>query len=128
MRYNIEFYEKENGTCEIWDYLETLRRRSPTNKDSRVQYKSISLHIQLLQDNGTLLPANITKHIGEDLWELRPGNNRIIYFFFEEDTYVLLHHFRKTTKKTPRREIERAKANKDDYIRRRKVRNNENLG
>ncbi|MBQ6982079.1 MAG: type II toxin-antitoxin system RelE/ParE family toxin [Synergistaceae bacterium] len=32
----------------------------------------------------------------------------------------MLHHFRKTTEKTPRREIERAKRERDDYIRRHK--------
>ena len=30
--------------------------------------------------------------------------------------YVLLHHFRKKTEKTPKREIERAKAEMEDYI------------
>ena len=128
MGYRVEFYESEKGKCEIWDFLESLRKEAPTNKNSRVQYNSISLYIQLLQDNGTLLPVNVTKHLEEDLWELRPGNNRIIYFYFDEGTYVLLHHFRKTTVKTPRREIERAKANRDDYVRRKRVNNNENLG
>jgi hypothetical protein len=31
-------------------------------------------------------------------------------------TYVLLHQFRKKTQKTPRREIEKAKAERDDWI------------
>lgn len=74
------------------------------------------MHIQLLQENGTHLPDNITKHLGDNIWELRPGNNRVFYFFFQNDTYVLLHHFRKKSQKTPRREIERAKAEKQDYI------------
>ena len=69
-----------------------------------------------MQDNGTRLGENITKHLEDDIWELRPGNNRVFYFFFENDTFVLLHHFRKKSQKTPRREIEKAKNERIDYI------------
>lgn len=118
MKYTIEFYEKANGQSDIWDFLEKLRKKSATNKDARVQYKQIGLHIQLLQDNGTKLPSNITKHIEDNIWELRPGNNRIFYFYFDNNTFVLLHSFRKKTQKTPRREIDKAISERDDYIKR----------
>ena len=52
-------------------------------------------------------------------FELRPGTNRVFYFFIEKDTFVLLHHFRKKSQKTPRREIEKAKAERKDYLERR---------
>ena len=114
--YTIEFYEKSNGKSEVWDFIEALRIKSQTSKDARIQFKQISLYIQLLQDNGTRLPDNITKHLGDDIWELRPGTNRVFYFYFKNDTFVLLHHFRKKSQKTPRREIEQAKAERDDYL------------
>lgn len=38
----------------------------------------------------------------------------------KDDTFVLLHHFRKKTQKTPRREIEKAKAERDDWVARNK--------
>lgn len=114
--FNIEFYEKENGESELWDFLEELRVKSHTNKDLRIQHKQIALYIQLLQDNGTRLPENITKHLEDGIWELRPGNNRVMYFYQEKDTFVLLHHFRKKTQKTPRKEIEKAKFERSDYI------------
>lgn len=96
--FNIEFYEK-NGKSELWDFLEDLRSKSKTNKDLRIQYKQIMLCIELLQNNGTRLPDNITKHIDDGIWELRPGNNRIFYFFFQNDTFILLHHFCKKLRK-----------------------------
>lgn len=114
--YTVEFYENVNGVSELWDFLEKLRRKALTSKDARIQYKQISLYIQLLQDNGTRLPENITKHLVEDIWKLRPGNNRVFYFYKGADTFVLLHQFRKKTQKTPRREIERAKSERDDYL------------
>ena len=114
--YTVEFYEKANGESELWNFLEELRIKSATNKDARIQYKQISLYIQLLQDNGTRLQDNITKHIDDGIWELRPGNNRVFYFFFKDDTFVILHHFQKKSQKTPRREIEKAKSERDDYL------------
>ena len=114
--YTVEFYEKANGESELWNFLEELRVKSATSKDARIQYKQIGLYIQLLQDNGTRLQDNITKHIDEGIWELRPGNNRVFYFFFKDDTFVLLHHFQKKSQKTPRREIEKAKSERDDYL------------
>lgn len=114
--YTIEFYEKTDGKSDIWEFLEKLRLKATTNKDARIQYKQICLYIQLLQENGTYLPENVTKHIEDEIWELRPGNNRVFYFFYKDDTFIILHAFRKKTKKTPRREIEKAKNERKDYL------------
>ena len=116
MAYNIVFYEKPNGESELWNFLEKLRKKAATSKDARIQYKQASLYIELLQNNGTRLPDTVTKHIEENIWELRPGNNRIFYFFCDKNDFVLLHSFRKKTQKTPRREIEKAKSERDDYL------------
>lgn len=121
MAYTIIFYEKENGTSEIWDLLEELRLKSSKSKDARIQYKQFLLHIQLLQDNGTHLPSTMLKHIDEDIWELRPGNNRIFFFCYRKDTFVLLHSFRKKTQKTPRSQIRKAKQERDAYLTRKEV-------
>ena len=51
-----------------------------------------------------------------DIWELRPGNNRVLFFYHKDDTYVLLHLFRKRTQKTPRSEIEKAKRERNDWL------------
>ena len=119
--YIVEFYENTAGKSELWDFLEELRVKSANNKEARIQYKQISLYIQLLQDNGTRLPENITKHLDEDIWELRPGNNRVFYFYYKDDKFVLLHYFHKKSQKTPKREIDRAKAERDDYLARKEA-------
>lgn len=77
--YEIEFYETEDGKCPIWDFLEALRLKAPTNKDARIQHKPASLYIELL------------------------------------------HQFRKKSQKTPKREIEKAKAERNDYLRRKET-------
>ena len=114
--YKIEFYETQDGESQIWDFLEDLRKKAATSKDARIQHKQASLYIELLQQNGIRLNENIAKYLEDGIWELRPGNNRIFYFFFQENTFVLLHQFRKKSQKTPKREIEKAKRERDDYL------------
>ena len=114
--FNVEFYETQDGKSQIWEFLEDLRIKAATSKDARIQHKQASLYIELLQQNGTRLNENITKHLEDGIWELRPGNNRVFYFFFQDNTFVLLHQFRKKSQKTPKREIEKAKRERDDYL------------
>lgn len=118
--YTIEFYENTNGYSQLWSFLEALRIKSHKSKNARIQFNQISLYLDLLEQNGTRLGENITKHIDDGIWELRPGNNRIFYFYFENNTFVLLHQFRKRTQKTPAREIRKAKAERDDWIARKR--------
>ena len=114
--YTVEFYETRDGQCPVWEFLENLRIKSASNKDARIQHKQASLYIELLQQNGTRLNDNITKHLEDGIWELRPGNKRVFYFFYENNTFVLLHQFRKKSQKTPKREIEKAKNERTDYL------------
>ena len=110
--FNVEFYEKSNGDSEVWNFLEELRLKSKKNKDARIQYKQIILYIELLQENGTYLPNNITKHIQDGIWELRPGNNRVLYFLkkkillfcFMFSVKKLKKHLRKKLKKQNQKE------------------------
>lgn len=114
--FNIEFYSTADGVSELWDFLDNLQKKAVTNKDARIQHKQITQYIQLLEDHGTRLGEPVTKHLEEDIWELRPGNNRVLFFYHKNNTYILLHQFRKKTQKTPRREIRKAKAERDDWI------------
>jgi phage-related protein len=58
-----------------------------------------------LEDRGTRAGERFTKRISGDIWELRPGHNRILFFGWNGNHFVLLHHFAKTTQKTPPKEI-----------------------
>ena len=124
--HKIIFYEKD-GKSELWDFLEELREKSATNKDARIQYKQIMLYIQLLQENGKNLPEKISKYLGDDIWELRPGNNRVLYFFWKGTACILLHSFRKKTQKTPKRELEKAQREKTDFLNRKELMADENM-
>ena len=113
--YNVIFYEDKNGYSELNEELIRIAKGASTNKDLRIQHKQITYCIELLKNQGTRLPINIAKHIDDDIWELRPGNNRVLYFYFENNTFVLLHMFKKQTQKTPPSEIEKAKKERNDF-------------
>lgn len=117
--YEVLFYETARGESPVYDYMQELEEKQPTNKSARIELSQILLHIELLQRNGTKNNANITKQLEDKLWELRPGNNRILYFYNDGKTFILLHIFRKKTQKTPIREINKAKNEIEDYLKRR---------
>ena len=114
--FQVEFYEDASGHSDVREFLEELRQQIAKSKDARIQYQQLVMHIDLLQRHGTQLSNNIVKLITDDIWELRPGNNRVFFFYFRDDTYILLHHFRKKSQQTPAREIRRAQNERDDYI------------
>ena len=114
--YQVIFYENKNGVSELYDTLQSMAASITTNKNARIQFKQITLYIELLKSRGIQLPINIAKHITEDIWELRPGDNRILYFYHQNNTFVLLHMFRKKSQKTPKQEIEKAIREKKDYL------------
>ena len=120
----IDFYETATGYSDIKEFLEETRKKATKNKDARIQYGQMARYIELLKQNGTNLPIEVVKHIEGRIWELRPGVNRVFFFYHDGERYVLLHHYRKKSDKTPRREIERAKEEMNDYILR-KVKNDE---
>ena len=118
--YKIDFYRDKNGRSEISEFMNYLAEAYPTSKDARIQHDKITAYINLLIEYGVALPERYTKHIDEDIWELRPGKNRVLFFCWTGTTFVMLHHFRKTTNKTLKQEINKAKRERDDYIRRHK--------
>lgn len=105
--YTIEFYEDSRGNSAIWQFLETLRIKALTNKDARIQYKQISLCLNLLEEKGTYLPETITKYIADGIWELRPGNNRILYFFTQITALFYCITLEKRLKSCPKKSLSR---------------------
>lgn len=116
--FEIFFYENEKGESPVWDFIEDLRKRKDKNKNANTEFNQIALYIDLLAKNGTRLSGNIVDHLQEDIWELRPGSNRILFFYYKDNKYVLLSCFRKKSQKTPKREIEKAIRLAKDFIRR----------
>jgi phage-related protein len=95
------------------EYLKELKESK--GKNSRIKLNKINDYIQVLSEHGTNAGEPYMKHLDGDIWELRPGRERIL-FAWVEDSYVLLHRFMKETQKTPSKEMETAKRRLDDFI------------
>ncbi len=111
--FEIEFYEKSDGTMPVKDFLDSL--------DVKMRAK-MHFSIELLKFSGYRLREPYSKSLGDGILELRAksGNNisRVLYFFVVGNTAVLTNGFIKKTDKTPKSEIERAMQYKADYFNR----------
>ena len=116
--YEVILYTDKNGNSKIADYLQLLNTKQ--DKDSRIKAKKIYDYIDYLSEMGPRAKEPYAKHLGGEIWELRPIRDRILYAALDGDCFLLLHIFMKKTQKTPPREIEQAKRNLSDYRKRSK--------
>lgn len=116
--YKIEFYEDKSGKSEIVNFLKELNQKAAVNKDSRINFNKIVAYFDMLEEIGTRIGEPVTKHLDGEIWELRPLKNRFLYAYYKDSKFIVLHHFIKKTQKTPKREIEQAKRNLQDYLER----------
>ena len=116
--YEIEFYENKNGIYETANYIKELNQKSSTNKESRINFNKIVAYLDLLEEFGPRIGEPVAKHLEGEIWELRPLRNRFLYAYHKDNKFIILHHFIKKTQKTPKREIEQAKRNLQDYLER----------
>ena len=80
--------------------------------------KKVQDYINILQAYGNTIGAPVMKHLDGEIWELRPLRDRVLFAGVVGGRYVLLHQFVKKTQKTPKREIEQAKRELEDFKRR----------
>ena len=114
--HEIIFYHDKNGYEPVNAYMEELSHKK--DKDSRIKYNKIREYIKVLQNYGTTAGEPYIKHLDSDIWELRPLRDRIFFAAWVDNKFILLHHFMKKTKKTPLREIDKAKRELEDFRRR----------
>lgn len=101
--YSIEFCDEES---EVKKYLEKLQKSK--KKVDRIEANKVRLYINLLKEYGLALGEPYIKHIDGKIWELRPIRKRIFFASIRDNKFILLSIFTKKTKKTPKREIEKA--------------------
>jgi len=116
--YELVFYEDAQGNCPIEELISKLDEKAAKNKNARIQLKQIMFQFDLIGRTGTRCSSEYVKHIRDDIWELRPGDNRILFFGWNGNKFVLLHAFRKKTQETPPKEIEKAEKELRDWVNR----------
>jgi len=113
LKFEVQFYEKENGERPVKDFLLSL--------DKKMQAKLLGL-LDVLEEKGNELREPYSKHLDDGIFELRGkvGNDisRVLYFFYYEGKIIVTNGFIKKTQKTPRKQIKVAKERRKDYIER----------
>ena len=103
----------------FWEFYDPLEQKT---KDKVDYVLEIIISIKRI-------PTKFLKHLDEGIYEIRieSGSNiyRLFSFFDDNKLVVLLHGFQKKTKKTPRKEIERAKKLRRDYYADKETKNNQ---
>ncbi len=109
-KFEVIFYEKENGDCPVEDFLLSL--------DMKMKAKMVGL-LELLEEYGNQLREPYSKHLDDGIFEIRckVGSNitRVLYFFYYEGKIKSAHGFVKKTQKTPPEQIKTAKEFRADY-------------
>ena len=96
---DIRFYEDHRGKRPVEKFIESLTQRSELNQ--------VVAHIRALKVQGYRLQRPMAAFLRNGIYELRPGQNRILYGY-DQGTVVLLHALRKKTREIPSTDIELA--------------------
>lgn len=109
-KYQVIFFEKESGEAPALDFINSL--------DDKMAAKIYRL-LMMISQNGPELREPYSKHLNDGIFELRAkvGSNisRILYFFFVENHVIVTNGFIKKTQKTPKAELDKAKAFRTEY-------------
>ena len=119
--YDVIFYSDGKGDAPVAEFIGKLRQKSYTDKNARINFNKIVAYIDILCEKGTRVGEPVIKYLGDDIWELRPLDNRILFAYYKDNRFILLHYFTKKTNKTPPREFDQAKRNLADYIERNRI-------
>ncbi len=114
--YEIEVYEDARGQSPIKEWVNALDRSASSDKNAGIQLRQLLYQMERLRMSGPRAGTTIAKQIEGDIWEIRPGKNRVLFAMWKDNKILLLHMFRKTTAKTPRAEIDQAKREWRDWI------------
>lgn len=113
MKFEVLFYEKENGERPVKEFLQSLEKN--------MQAKLLGL-LDVLEEKGNELREPYSKHLEDGIFELRgkvgSDISRVLYFFYYEGKIIITNGFVKKTQKTPRKQIKVAKDRRKDYIER----------
>jgi len=101
----VVFYQEEDGTVSLLEWLKELRRHRPPT------YAKCVASIKLLAELGHQMRRPRAEYLGDGLYELRPKvghvHYRMLYFFHGRDVVVLTHGFTKEGR-IPPAELRRA--------------------
>ncbi|MGE0087497.1 MAG: type II toxin-antitoxin system RelE/ParE family toxin [Desulfococcaceae bacterium] len=116
MKYEIEFAESENGHKPFEEFILNL----PIKERARI-FEAVNYFLEL-KNMGLPIKESLSKHLEDGIFELRAylhdKTARTLYFYQRGKRIIITNGFIKKSQKTPRKEIEKAKALRNEYERR----------
>jgi hypothetical protein len=113
MAWGVDFYEEEDGSAPVQDFLDNLTRPQKA--------KALAL-IKLLEEQGTNLPFPYSSRVRGPLRELRTrfGRTRIriLYCGDSRRVFILLHGLVKASEKLPEADLQVAEQRMAAHTRR----------
>ena len=111
----IQFYQTRSGICPVREFLDGL--------DSK-QAKKVTWVLQLVRELPRPPEKFFKKLSGTEIWEVRVGLEskalRILGFMDGGRLIILTGGFSKKTRRTPKRELERAMKRRREYFSRKR--------
>ena len=114
--YEIKLYYTESGRSPVLDFIRKLSKQGKTKEIAQIRSYEKRLEEHGMAVNN-IYPETI-RNVREDIYELRPGGNRVFFFYFENNEFILLHAYKKHGQKAPKNEIEKAINEMKDFKRR----------
>ena len=115
--YELILYETSSGNRPVEKYIKSLIKQ---HKDDDVL--EIKAYFKKLSEYGFEINKNFKpeaiKHLGNQIYELRPSSTRVFFFHYTGEKFVLLHAYEKKQNKTNDEEIDRAEKEMKEYKRR----------
>ena len=108
-QWRLEFYVDAHGQHPVEAFIAQL---SPKETAQALR------DLDLLKEFGNQLREPYACYVQGDLWELRPGANRLFYFLCKGRRIIVLHAYRKKRQKAPPREIATALRRMHDWVER----------
>ncbi len=110
-RWDVVALCNERGSCPLLDFLEDL---DPSLKSLR--NRMLGLLREYVTQHGPPRSKERCRHLNDHIWEFKIGQLRALWFYHQDRMIVCTHGFMKRTRKTPRREIQRAKRLRKQYL------------
>ena len=114
--YEVELYTTESGRAPVQEFIKDLAK-----KNKQIEIAQIRAYEERLEQFGMSINnyyPNSIRPIQDDVYELRPGGNRVFFFYFTGNRFILLHAYRKHGQKAPKNEIDKAVKEMKDFKRR----------
>ena len=108
-RFQVEFYFTETGRIPAKEYLED------TALDVKVKLAAL---VKCIGEHGKIFDITKFRMIDskEKIFEFKPLQHRFFNFFYEGGKIIITNGYMKKSQKVNRRDLERAKELKKDYI------------